>query len=404
MVARSFRYIFTFIIIFLIAAYGFTWYEFIYHPIIPAGQTYDFQMKPGASLTSVANDLYKQGLIKHAHYFVWLAKLQRKATKVKAGYYRFNGPLTARQILTKFLKGETFQYKITFIEGWTFRHMMQTIDNHEGLVHQLKGLSNQQIMAKLGNPEEHPEGRFFPSTYYFTPGTSDKQLLKRAYDTMNKLLYKLWQARAPGLPYKSPYEALIAASLIEKETGVNAEKPIIAGVIVRRLAKGMLLQIDPTVIYGLKDKFAGSITKLHLADKNNPYNTYIYKGLPPSPIAMPSYQSIYATLHPDNGNAIYFVATGNGGHMFSASLPEHQQAVSQYVQTMKQKALQREKLFRIANWVMRAINQGLLSRITKPVAQVSKSIKPCIFTYQEAIVGLFPYKIELLNCQQLITA
>jgi len=252
---------------------------------------------------------------------------------IKVGEFELTGSLTPIDLLTKVTSNQVKEYKITFSEGISFKEVLAKIAQTPKLTHTLQSGSAQplpSLMAQLQLPEMHPEGRFFPSTYRFPLGTTDLDLLKRAYHQMEAVLAAEWSQREDGLPYKTPYEALIMASIIEKETGVASERQQIAGVFVRRLNKKMRLQTDPTVIYGLGDSYNGNLKRSHLKDKSNPYNTYAIKGLPPTPIAMPGQEAIYAALHPAAGSALYFVAKGDGTHYFSATLDEHNAAVKRY--------------------------------------------------------------------------
>ena len=215
------------------------------------------------------------------------------------------------------------------MEGWNFKQVLAAVSGHEALKHTLKGLTDGEIMARLGHPGEHPEGRFYPDTYKFPRGTTDAAFLERAYQSMSRLLAEEWGKRDPDLPLKTPYEALILASIVEKETGVADERSEIAGVFVRRLRKGMKLQTDPTVIYGMGDNFKGNIRRRDLK-QDTPYNTYVHTGLPPTPISMPGSAAIRAVLHPAPGKSLYFVARGDGSHYFSKSLAEHNRAVRKF--------------------------------------------------------------------------
>ena len=237
--------------------------------------------------------------------------------------------LTPRGMLGLIVSGKVVQYPLTIPEGWTFEQIMEAVQDNTVLKHTLNNADEQFVMEQLGHGEEAAEGRFFPDTYHFPRGTSDIEFLRRAYDTMTRVLAEEWDNRDGGLPYKSAYEALIMASIIEKETSVAEERYKIAGVFVRRLQRGMLLQTDPTVIYALGRNFNGDI---HNRDLNidSPFNTYTNKGLPPTPIASPGRASIDAALHPEAGTALYFVAMGDGHHHFSDTLAEHNKAVAKY--------------------------------------------------------------------------
>ena len=215
------------------------------------------------------------------------------------------------------------------VEGWTFQQLRQALSEHPKIAHTLGALSDAEIMARLGRPGEHPEGRFFPDTYHFPIGTSDEAFLRRALAAMDQRLNHVWSQRRSDLPFNDPYQALILASIIEKETRLPAERPTIAGVLARRLRKGMPLQTDPTVIYGLGQAFSGNLRRQDLL-ADTPYNTYTRKGLPPTPIALPGEGALAAAVNPTSGDALYFVATGEGGHAFSATLEEHNRAVRRY--------------------------------------------------------------------------
>ena len=238
--------------------------------------------------------------------------------------------LTPAALLDLLVSGKVIEYSLTLVEGWTFAQVLEATRSHPVLVQSLAPDAGPgDVMTALGHPGEHPEGRYFPDTYQFPRGTTDLQVLARSYDRMAEVLAREWDARAEGLPITDPYEALTLASIVEKETGRAEERPAIAGVFVRRLEKGMLLQTDPTVIYGLGDAFDGNLRRRDL-ERDTPYNTYTRAGLTPTPICMPGRDAIHAVLHPADGDALYFVATGDGGHHFSATLSEHNRAVRRY--------------------------------------------------------------------------
>ena len=283
----------------------------------------------GSSLSRIANDLAKAGIIDHPRYLSFLGRWQGHAERIHAGEYRLEPGMTPIQLLEKMVGGDVIQYSLTLVEGWNFREILQALRGHESLKSTLEGMDHKQIMVKLGKPGQHPEGRFFPDTYHFPASTTDIEFLKRTYEAMASRLEKEWQQRAENLPYQSAYEALIMASIVEKETAVPSERDAIAGVFVRRLQKRMRLQTDPTVIYGLGEQFDGDIRWRDLR-RDTPYNTYTQHGLPPTPIASPSGEAIHAALHPAAGESLYFVAKGDGSHYFSATLEEHNKAVRQY--------------------------------------------------------------------------
>lgn len=302
-------------------------------PVNPDGQPLSYTVGSGATLRDVARDLGSRGLLSRPTYLVWWAflqsKVQNKAYIIKVGEYALIPGMTARQLLDNMVAGKAMQYSLTLVEGWTFKQMMAAINAHPVITHTVSGLSNSQIMARLGWPDQHPEGRFYPDTYSFSRGFSDVAFLQRAYRMMEQHLASEWSQRDTVVPYKTPYEALIMASIVERETGVAEERAQIAGVFVRRLNIGMALATDPTVIYGIGDNYDGNLRKRDL-QTDTPYNTYLRKGLPPTPIAMPGGDAIHAALHPAPGKALYFVARGDGTHYFSETLLEHNNAVRKY--------------------------------------------------------------------------
>jgi len=291
-----------------------------------------FVIAPGSSLNKIAYAMQAEGLIEQPRYLTLLGRWYGHAEKLKVGEFLLMPGMTPLQVLDKIVAGDVLQYSLTVVEGWSFKQMLKAIHGHEKLKHDLKGLNSEQIMQQLGKPGEHPEGRFLPETYLFTAGMTDLDFLKRAYKAMQQRLQQEWQMREEGLPYQSAYEALIMASIIEKETAVPSERAEIAGVFVRRLQKNMRLQTDPTVIYGIGDSYDGNIRRRDLR-RDTPYNTYTRHGLTPTPIALPGADAIHAALHPAKGDSLYFVAMGegsNGRHYFSASLEEHINAVRKY--------------------------------------------------------------------------
>ncbi len=306
------------------------WRGFHQEPIDTGGRELLFTVEPGESLAGVARRLAQEGVIGNATTFSWVARLKGLASRIQAGEYVIEPGITRARLLEQLAQGEVTSYSLTLVEGWNFARMLSAIADSPHLEHTLQGLDQKQIMGRLGHPDVHPEGRFFPDTYRFPRGMSDLEVLRRAYRTMERVLQQEWQGRAAGLPYRSPDEALIMASIIEKETGLPEERREIAGVFVRRLQRGMLLQTDPTIIYGLGEGFDGNLRRKHLRDSSNRYNTYRHKGLPPTPIAMPGRDSIHAALHPAPGESLYFVSRGDGSHHFSVTLEEHNRAVRRY--------------------------------------------------------------------------
>lgn len=299
------------------------------HPFKVPEQGLAYEIRSGATLTSISRDLEQKGVISNSRFLLWYAKFHGKANHIQAGTYHIQSQLRPGEFLDNINSGKVMQHSLTLVEGWTFKQMMERVHADENLVHTLTGKSQEQIMAAIGHAGEHPEGRFLPDTYLYPVNTTDVEFLQRSYDAMAALLEKEWQARDPDLPLKSPYEALILASIVERETAVREERFTVASVFTTRLRKGMRLQTDPTVIYGMGDRYKGNIRKKDLREKT-PYNTYQINGLPPTPIAMPAASSVNAALHPDNSGYLYFVAMGDGRHFFSKTLYEHEIAVDTY--------------------------------------------------------------------------
>jgi len=288
-----------------------------------------FLIKSGSNIKSIAQDLSMQKIIDDPWLFILLAKVKGVETRVRAGEYEIKTEMTPEELLEKFTQGSAIQYSFTVIEGWSFRQMLAAIADDPIIEHTLGDKSDEEIMDLLGYPGEHPEGLFFPDTYRFPKGTSDVDFLRRAYQVMQKHLGREWSQRDSGLPLQSSYDALILASIIEKETGAGFERPLISGVFIQRLKKKMRLQTDPTIIYGLGENFDGDIRFRDLK-KDTPYNTYLHAGLTPTPIALPGLDAIRAALHPAKTEALYFVSKGDGTHHFSATLEEHNAAVKRY--------------------------------------------------------------------------
>ena len=295
-----------------------------------AGQALvEYRIEPGYSVRRVGQQLAERGLLKRPRYWELYARYTGGATRIQAGEYLLDPSLTPVQLLQRFTEGQVKQYSLTLIEGWTFAQLLEALADNEVLEQTLEGLGTDAVMVELGYPDTHPEGRFLPDTYHFPRGTSDADFLRRAYRAMQNQLDVAWQARNPETPLKSPYEALILASIVERETAVPEERPAIAGVFIERLNSNMRLQTDPTVIYGMGDLYKGDIRRRDLR-RDTPYNTYTRKGLPPTPIAMPSAAAIDAVLHPNFTGNLYFVARGDGTHQFSKTLQEHNRAVIEY--------------------------------------------------------------------------
>jgi UPF0755 protein len=315
-------------LVLLAAAGGLFWYA--HQPAATgSGEAMSFSIPRGASLRSVAANLESAGLLRQPTAFILLARLRGQATGVRAGSYLLKPAMTPLQILARITEGDIALARITVIEGWTFRQLRQAVDAHPGLNHDTANLSDSELLERLGLMDGHPEGQFFPDTYFFDAGASDLALYRRARETMAGKLATIWAERADGLPYRDPYQALIMASIIEKETGAPEERPLIAAVFVNRLRLGMRLQTDPTVIYGLGTDFDGNLRKSDLL-ADTPYNTYTRAGLPPTPIALPGEDALRAAVRPERSRALYFVAKGQGRHHFSETLNEHNRAVARY--------------------------------------------------------------------------
>ena len=292
-------------------------------------------VKPGMGIGAIARELQRQpGLLRSAIYLEAYARSCGLAPRLKAGEYALIPGMTPRSLLERIATGQVIQYPLTVVEGWTFRQLRQALAEHPNIVHTLQPLDDAAIMARLGRPGVHPEGRFFPDTYHFPAGTRDEAFLQRALTAMDQRLAAIWDQRVPNLPLRDAEQALILASIVEKETGQAEERAQIAGVFIRRLQKDMPLQTDPTVIYGLGAAFDGDLRRQDLLT-DTPYNTYTRKGLPPTPIALPGAAALRATVQPAAGDALYFVANGSGGHVFSATLDEHNQAVNRYQRKVK---------------------------------------------------------------------
>lgn len=317
------------IVLAFVIAVGVRLYHFSKVPIVPSGAKIHYILQPGGSIADIADLLHSKGYLDNPHEFILITKLSGNIHNIKAGEYLFVGPLTSWQLLQQLIRGEVVTHKLTIIEGWTFKQMLAAIATAKYVTHDLNGYTPEQIMEQLKLPAMQPEGIFFPATYHYQLGTTDKQILLMAYSAMQQHLAAEWKTRAANLPYTNSYQALIVASLIEKETSVPAERALVAGVILKRLQKNMYLQVDPTVIYGLGANYDGMITKTDLKTPT-PYNTYTNKGLPPTPIALPGLAAIHAALHPKITDALFYVATGDGGHYFSATLQGQDAAIKKY--------------------------------------------------------------------------
>lgn len=294
-------------------------------PITP----YELSIKPGSSLRTVAKQLAGAGALHDTWSFILLSRLMGYSSLLKAGDYELTESISPWQLLKRVTNGDVNQSEVRFIEGWTFSQLRKTLNEHPALRHDTAGLTDSEVMQLIGASETMAEGLFSPDTYYFVRGNSDVAILKRAYHAMQNNLNTAWAGRATNLPLTDSYQALILASIVEKETGREGDRTNVAGVFINRLRIGMRLQTDPTVIYGLGDKFDGNLRKKDLLTDQE-YNTYTRSGLPPTPIALPGMASIQAALNPAKTSSLYFVGKGNGESHFSSNLTDHNRAVSKY--------------------------------------------------------------------------
>jgi len=300
------------------------------HPIIGDEiEAIEFTIAPGSGAHAAGQQIAEAGVPIEPLLFNLLARVTNKSGKLKAGAYELKPGTTPLRLIDQLVRGEFAQEQLTIIEGWTFRQMRAAIAAHKGMKHDTVAMSDKEVMRAIGSEYKLPEGLFFPDTYLFAKGASDLQIYKQAHAMLLTRLNDAWDKRDPALPYKTPYEALTMASIVEKETGQKSERGMIAGVFVNRLKLGMLLQTDPTVIYGMGNKYDGKIHKSDL-ETDTPYNTYTRTGLPPTPIALPGVQSLAAALSPAKTQALYFVSKGNGTSQFSDNLTDHNRAVNKF--------------------------------------------------------------------------
>jgi UPF0755 protein len=330
-----------FLVVVLLAAaiaVGYWWLQDQFYAPGPSTDIVRIQVEQGESVRTVLTQLAKQGVVKQPRAIEFYLRTTRhnKAPRIQVGMYEIPAGSSPAQILELFDQGRVVLEQLTVVEGSRFADLRHLLDNHAAVTHTLQGKTDADVMAALGHPGEFPEGRFFPDTYRFAAKTTDVEILGLAYSAMQRVLDEAWQQRSPDLPFQTPYEALILASIIEKETGLPAERPKIAGAFVTRLRRGMRLQTDPAVIYGLGASYDGSIRTKDLTT-DTPYNTYTRAGLPPTPIASPGRESVFAAVKPQETGEIYFVATatGDGGHHFSKTLEEHNAAVKSYLEHLR---------------------------------------------------------------------
>lgn len=318
----------------LVASLGAAWIwmqidHFLTTPLKLSDSQLIYQVPRGATLATIADDLQAEGLIGNARYLEWYGRYTGQAHRIRAGEYRLTPDLVPETLLALLVSGRSVTYSLTLLEGWNIRQVRAAVAGHEALTQTLDGVDDAELMARLGNPGMHPEGRFFPDTYQFTRGMTDLEFLRRAMRVMDRELAEAWANRADDLPLEDADEALILASIIEKETGQAEERPEIAGVFTRRLRKGMKLQTDPTVIYGMGERFDGNLRRRDLTE-DTPYNTYVHAGLPPTPICMPGRGALRAAVNPLPGKTLFFVSKGDGSHVFSETLQQHNAAVRRY--------------------------------------------------------------------------
>jgi UPF0755 protein len=338
------RLLLTLLVILIVAAAAlkgsYLWLKHSYTAPGPSKDTVRIQVEQGASVRTVLMELTRQGALERPRAVEMYLRIQRylkgRQPRIQIGMYEIPAGASPAQIMELFDQGRVVLEQLTIIEGSRFADLRHALDSHAAITHTLQGKSDEEVMTALGHPGEFPEGRFFPDTYRFAAKTADLEILGLAYNAMQRVLEEAWKQRSTELPLQTPYEALILASIVEKETGLPGERPRIAGVFVTRLRKGMRLQTDPTVIYGLGAGYDGYIHTKDLAT-DTPYNTYTRAGLPPTPIALPGRESIQAAVHPRESGEIYFVATGNGdgAHHFSKTLEEHNAAVKSYLEHLR---------------------------------------------------------------------
>jgi peptidoglycan lytic transglycosylase G len=317
------------LLLLLMLAGGATYWWVVVRPLPLPQHDFAFSVKPGASLRSVARELARDGVVPMDWTLVLLGRVSGVDRTIKAGSYEIAAGTTLAGLLRKLTQGDVTQSAFTIVEGWTFRDLKAALKANPNVVIKVSDLADAELMQKIGASETQPEGWFMPETYYFATGSTDTALLRRAYKLMRDRLSTAWNARASDLPLSSPYEALTLASIVEKETGRPADRPLVAAVFINRLRQGMRLQTDPTLIYGLGSDYTGALRRSDL-DADHAFNTYTRSGLPPTPIAMPSQASLDAVLHPPPSTYLYFVARGDGSSEFSSNLSDHNRAVAKY--------------------------------------------------------------------------
>jgi UPF0755 protein len=325
---RKLKSLFLLGVLAILAAGGWLWW-FASSPLHLGAPTVEFTVPPGSSLRAASRAIARAGVDVRPWVFEALGRIAGNPAHIKAGQYEIRAGMTPLDLLGKLARGEVVLTRIVFIEGWSFKQVREALDAHPDVRHDTRGSTDAEVMRRLEASQASPEGLFFPDTYRFAKGASDVEVLRSAYNAMARRLDAAWAQRQPGLPFASPYEALILASIVEKETGRADERTMIAAVLVNRLRAGVKLQADPTVIYGLGSAFDGNLRKRDLVT-DTPYNTYVRDGLPPSPIALPGLASLEAVTNPARTDALYFVARGDGTSEFSRTLEEHNRAVTKY--------------------------------------------------------------------------
>ena len=329
---NAIKKILLFVITIMAMAMAWLWVDysnFMHSPMTLSNDQTIFMVEPGSNLSQIAISLRDKGILSHPRYLRMYGRIEGNANRISVGEYQLEPGMTPAVFYQNLIAGKVIQHALTIVEGWTFRQMLEAIHANPVLQATLKNSSAEQVMIAIGQEGQHPEGRFLPDTYHFTRGMTDVEFLKRAYQAMQDYLQQQWPQRSVGLPFNNSYEALILASIVEKETGKGSERAAIAGVFVRRLQQHIRLQTDPTVIYGMGDRYQGNIQRKDLLE-DTPYNTYRRSGLTPTPIALPGREAIYASLHPEEGDDLYFVSKGDGSHYFSSTLEQHNQAVIKY--------------------------------------------------------------------------
>jgi len=325
---RALKSLFLLGILAILGAGGWLWW-FAHSPLHLGAPAVEFTIPPGSSLRAASRAIAQAGVDMRPWAFEALARVAGNPADIKAGQYEIQAGVTPLELLRKLARGEVALTEIVFIEGWGFKQLRAALDAHPDVRHNTKGLTDAEVMRRLEAPNGNPEGLFLPDTYRFAKGASDLEVLRSAYRAMGKRLAAAWAQRRPDLPLASPYEALILASIVEKETGRPEDRTMVAAVLVNRLRAGIKLQADPTVIYGLGNAFDGNLRKRDLV-ADTPYNTYTRDGLPPTPIALPGLASLEAVMNPARTDALYFVARGDGTSEFSRTLEEHNRAVTKY--------------------------------------------------------------------------